>query len=265
MGIFMERQEVRRKKRWMKRLLQLERILISLAVVLGGLASIYGLYRMIIFGDTFAVNRIVVEGDWKYLTAERLAALTGVTEDESLFWISVDDIHDRLRSDPWVRTTAVRRRLPDTLWIYAEEHRPVAIIASKGLFYVDEYGEIFKIPEGDDDRNFPVLSGIDIGDNKSLSNKDRERVINMLRMLSLFEISEFGKSHNVAEIHYDENRGYSLITRKGPMQIFFGHTAFAQRIEQIDRIRSAVTKRPGRIKYIMANEPGRLIVKYHVS
>lgn len=264
-GVFKERQEVKKKRRWIKRLRQVERILLSLAIILAGLASMYGLYRIVFFGDVFKVKKIVVEGNWKYLSARGLAAQTDVEEDDNLFLISVDDVHERLKRNPWVRTATARRRLPDALWIYAEERHPAAIISNGGLFYLDEYGEVFKVPEADDDRNFPVLTGVNVAEDLALSDGDRDRALNMLRILAVYGSSKFGKDNGVAEVHYDENYGYSIITKNDPMQIFLGHAAFDEGISQIERMSHAISNRPGRILYIMANEPGRLIAKYQAS
>lgn len=249
----------------MKRLRQFERILISVAVILAGLAGIYGIYRMIVFGDAFAIERIIVKGDWKYLSADRIASLSGIKKDDNLFWISVDEVHRRLRADPWVRTTAVQRKIPNAVWIYAAEHKPVAIVASKGLYYIDDLGEIFKAIGPGEDRSFPVLTGLSVGNNFSLSPEDGERTLNMLHIIDVFGKSEFGKKQDIAEVHYDDSYGYSMITKDGPMQIFLGHAAFDEKIAQIGRMISAVSERGGRITYMMASEPGRLIVKYHLS
>ncbi|MBT3182807.1 MAG: FtsQ-type POTRA domain-containing protein [Deltaproteobacteria bacterium] len=265
MGIFRDRQTVKKKQQWMKRLKQLERILLSIAIVLVGMASLYGIYRLVFFGSSFTVDRIVVEGSWRHLSAERLADLADIRGDENLFWISMDQIHDRIHQNPWVRRAAVRRRLPDTIWIYAEEHEAEAIISDSALFYVDEYGEIFKVPEGGDDRDLPVLTGVDVGESRKMKSGDREKVLEMLKLIRIFSNSEFGKGIDVSEVHFDEVDGYSLTTKKRPMQILFGHAAFDDRMSQIDKMSAAIRGHVGRITYMMVNEPGRLIVKYSSS
>ncbi len=265
MDTFRDRQTVKRKQQWMKRLKQLERILLSLAIVLVGMASLYGLYRLVFFGSSFTVDRIVVEGNWRHLSADRLAELADIRGDENLFWISMNQIHDRIHQNPWVRRAAVRRRLPDTLWIYAEEHKPEAIISDESLFYVDRYGEIFKVPEGGDERDLPVLTGIEVGESRELTADDKNKILEMLKLLRIFNSSEFGEGMQVSEVNFDDVKGYSLITKKRPMQILFGHAAFDDRMSQIDKMSSAIRGRAGRITYMMVNEPGRLIVKYSSS
>ncbi|MFH0798910.1 MAG: FtsQ-type POTRA domain-containing protein [Pseudomonadota bacterium] len=265
-SVFLIRQTVRKHRGWTRRLKVAERLLVSFAIVIAGLVCLYGFYLMVFTGSTFATRQIVVEGKWKYLTVQGLADLSGVMEGDNLFWTSVAGVHAKLITNPWVRSTAVQRRLPGTLWIYVEEHQPVALLLTgEGLSYVDEDGEPFKRVEAGEDKNFPVFTGLSsaLRDDGTLS--DGDHVKEMLRIIELFRGSEFGRERDVAEIHYDVIKGYSLVTQREPMQIMFGHNAVAEGVGQLDRMRAAFAARPGRIQYMLADEPGRIIVKYQTS
>lgn len=272
MDVFLERQKVRKKKRWLVRLRQAERVLLSLAIVLGGLAGVYGLYRVTVLGPTFGVDKIVVGGDLRYLDADELANLSGVARGDNLFWTSVSEVHRRIESNPWVKATAVRRHLPDTLWIYVEEHVPLAMTAGEGLFYVDADGNVFKRVAEGDSKDFPVLSGMGMHDGDVL-DEDRERMLDMLRLVALVSGSEFMSGQKIDEVHYDRDAGYSLVISRidpgpGPasstMQIFLGHTALDDRVQRIDRMHEAISGR-GRILYMVADKPKGVVVKYQPS
>ncbi len=265
MDVFLERQEVRRKSQWKGRLKQVERILLSTAIVLAGLAGVYGLYRLVFLGEAFAVDRIMVEGVWSHLSAEAVATRTGVHQGDNLFFIDVTDVHDRLRSDPWVRASAVRRRLPDTLWVYVEEYRPAAIIAGQGFFYVDDRGDIFKRLESEDDRSYPALTGVALDEHDKLTDEGRGQVATMLQVMDAFASSRFGGEQTIAEVNYDPVRGYSVVTSDPPMQVVLGMERPAERVQAIDRVHRAIARWPGRIRYMMANENGRIIVRYQTS
>ena len=265
-SVFLKRQSVRRRRDWTRKLRQVERALLSVVLVFAGVGLLYGLYLVVFLGDTFAVRRIIVDGEWRALSAQGLAELSGVKEGDNLFWISVGEVHRRLRSDPWVKATAVRRRLPDTLWIYVEEYVPAAILASGGgLVYVDGAGVPFKRVEASDNKDYPVLTGIEPGEDATLSDGDAARVREMLALLDLFRTTALGKERDVAEIHFDRMTGYALVTRLQPMQILFGQAALADRMAELAKLQTAIGSRGGRIQYMLANEPGRIIVKYQTS
>ncbi|HPQ80485.1 MAG TPA: FtsQ-type POTRA domain-containing protein [bacterium] len=262
-SVFLRRQSVRRRRDWKRKLMQVEHALVSVAIVLAGIACLYGLYLVVFTGDTFAVKRIVIEGEWRNLSAEGLAELSGVKEGDNLFWVSVSRIHDRLSLDPWVKATAVRRRLPDTLWVYVEEHKPVALMStSSGFRYVDSDGVPFKDAEVSDDRDLPVITGLFETPGGEITDEAVGRAREMIGLMELFCGTGFGRAQDVAEIHYDEVEGYSIITRERPMQILFGQADLAERVASLERMREAIEGRGMRIQYMLANEPGRVTVRY---
>lgn len=258
-GVFKQRQVVKKRRQWVRRLKQIERILLTTAGVLAGLAFIYGLYLLIFISGFFAVKNIVAEGEWRHLTAARLADLSQVMNTDNLFWLSMDEVHAKLMQEPWVKSAAVRRKPPDTLWIYAEEYKPIAIIGDGNLMYVDQSGKIFKQVDPAEEKDYPIFSGVGFD---TPSDDTKTRVDGMIELMNSFRNSSFGKDLDVAEVHFDDAYGYSLVTKNKPMQIFFGYAAFNEVLAKLERLSDEIAKRNGRITYMMANEPERLIVKY---
>ncbi len=262
MGIFQKRQTVKRKRRWADKLRQIERILLSMLIVVAGFAALYGLYRLVFLGSAFELEKVVVEGNWKRLSPGEVTVLSGARKGDNLFRMSVSDIYDRLNSGPWVKEAAVRRRLPDTLWIYIEEYDPVAIVSSKGFYYVDADGRVVKRLEAGDDKDMPLITGIKLDESGEGIDGGDGNLMGALEILNLFERSRFGGEQGVAEVHYDELIGYSIVTRREPMQILIGHTNLAGRVKRLDRMIDAIAARQGRIQYMLADEDGRIIVRY---
>ncbi|MFH1829217.1 MAG: FtsQ-type POTRA domain-containing protein [Pseudomonadota bacterium] len=265
MSVFLDRQNVQRKRQWSRRLRQIESMLLSMLVMVAGLAAIYGLYKLIFLGSVFKVERIVVEGNWNYITADEVAFGSGIRKGDNLFWISVSDIHKRLKEKPWIKEVAVRRQLPDTLCIYVKEFRPAAIMYSNQFYHVDDEGSIIKIVEVAENKDLPVLNGIMIDENGKVVKAHLPRLKEMLSIVTLFDTSRFGRKEGIAEINYDEIKGYSIITRRNPMQILIGKKDLAERIDQIDRMSNAMIKDRAPIQYMVANEGRRIIVRYRPS
>ncbi len=265
MSLFLERQQVQKKRQWHKRLRLMERGLLAAAVVIVGFVCLYLLYRVVFLGSTFSVKRIVAEGNWHFLSAQGVAALSGVSEGDNLFWLSVNDVYKKLRSDPWIKEAAVRRKLPDTLGIYVEEYRPVAIVSADALYYVDAEGNLIKRVEPGEEKDFPVLTGISVAEGTTLATSDAKRVNEMLDFITRFRATPFGERHDVAEMHYDEVNGYSLVTRREPMQILIGQSDLPGRLMQIERMSKELEARGDRIQYMLANEDGRIVVRYRPS
>jgi cell division septal protein FtsQ len=265
MDVFLKRQDVRRRRQWGKRLRQAERALLSLLVVVVGFAMLYGLYRLVFMGFAFSVERVEVEGNWSMLEAGDVARRSGVEAGDNLFWISVEDIHEKLSEEPWIKEIAVRRRLPNALCIYVEEYKPVAIVASNDFYFVDGDGKLIKRVESGEGKDLPVISGLSVGSDGGMGDGDRARLNEMLAILKAFDASLFGRSEGLAEINYDDVQGYSIITRQNPMHILMGKEDASARIMQINRMTKAITAGRPPIRYMIANENGRVIVRYRPS
>ena len=59
-------------------------------------------------------------------------------EGEHLLWTGLDDVRRRLISHEWIRDIAVRKELPDCLYVEIEERRPAAVLRLRGeLWFVE--------------------------------------------------------------------------------------------------------------------------------
>lgn len=266
MSVFLERQIVRRRLDWVAGLRQIERVLLACAIVLAGLVALYGLYHVVFLGSIFSVRKVVVEGNWNYLSAEGLTSLSGVREGDNLFWVRVGEVRERLRTNPWVKAASVHRGLPGTLGIRVEEQEPTALLLSDGrLFYVNAEARIFKEVETGDDKDFPILTGLsNSGDDESELTRKLTR---MMTLIDGFRRSNLGLVSDVAEVNYDRSFGYSLITmvKNGHVEIVFGDGEFEEQLMRLERVIVSAKDHPGQIQYMLLNEPGRVIVKYKTS
>lgn len=252
MSIFLERQKVRKRRAIAKGFKTAERILLSLAIVLVGVAMLYGIYLLVFLGPTFSIGEIVVEGNLVHLSTQKVVLESGVKDGETLFGINVMQVHKNLKENPWINQAAVRRRLPHTLWIYVEEYEPAAVIQKEGkLFLVDHEGAVFKEVEPSDSKAYPVITGV-----------EGEGLKDALTLLAQYGESSFGEAWGISELHRDDVKGYSVVTEKGPIEILLGQDAPALRLDLLGRLQGVIGRKGGRITYIIANEDRRVTVGY---
>jgi cell division protein FtsQ len=265
MSTFLERQEVRKEFAWGRFVRRVERVSLSILIVLTGLAALYGLYVLIFLGPYFDIKDIEVRGHWKRLNAASLVDVSGVKQGENLFLMNVEDVHQRLVAHPWVREAAVRRHLPHTLKVFVEEHKPYAIfIDPDGMYYVDREGIMFKRVGAEDSKDYPLITGIAREEDPlgTAEEVKRKRLSMALDIIERFDRSALGKRYGISEIHFDPARGYSLMTEREPMEILLGSDGSMVRLERLDKVTTVIARGNRRIQYIMAHEPGRIIVKY---
>jgi cell division protein FtsQ len=65
---------------------------------------------------------------------DALSSLRG----EHLLWTGLDDVRRRLASHEWIRDVAVRKELPDCLYVAVEERRPEALLRIRSELYFVE-------------------------------------------------------------------------------------------------------------------------------
>lgn len=107
----------------------------------------------------FAVDRVYSEG--RTLADE--ATLTRALEPyhgEPIFTVELDRIKGQLEELHWVRTASVGRRLPDTIWVRLEEHRPIARwMDGTRQVLVSDTQEIFRVRNAAQFKELPLLFG----------------------------------------------------------------------------------------------------------
>ena len=86
---------------------------------------------IIYFSPAFSIKGIQVNGDW-YLNSDRLTDLAQVPSDTTLLRVDIDEIAERIASDPWVSSVHIQRQFPSTLVMQIEERLPVAQVVLNG-------------------------------------------------------------------------------------------------------------------------------------
>ncbi len=107
-------------------------LLVGAALVVGTFVTLPFALRHV---DFFTLRRIELVAE--YHTAEQVMTAAGFARDHNIF-ASSRTIRHRLETLPGVVAAEVNRRLPATLTILLEEHRPVALVPGEaGLLLVD--------------------------------------------------------------------------------------------------------------------------------
>lgn len=121
----------------------------------------------------FELQEITVSGI-NQVTRQEVLGQAGVQPGQSLLWLDMRQIADRLRSHPWIKQVTVSRVLPHTLKIDVVERRPAAILRlAAGVLLLDEEGHgLTTLPESSVP-SLPVLTGVSPegilkGDSRSL-------------------------------------------------------------------------------------------------
>jgi cell division protein FtsQ len=107
----------------------------------------------------FVVTRVYSEG--RVLADER--SLQNALEPyygKPILKVELSELKERVEGVSWVRSASVSRRLPDTLWVRLEEHRPIARwLDGARQVLVSDAGEVVRVKDAAKFRHLPLLFG----------------------------------------------------------------------------------------------------------
>ncbi len=211
--------------------------------------------------DFFRLEKIGIENNGR-LSREGLLSVGEVQIGMNLFEVSPAEVGLRIERLPWVRSAVVERNFPHDLRIRIEERTPEAIVKLDHFYYVDRYGELFKVLEAGDSLDFPVISGIQ----RNLLLSDPEETKGMLMSaLSLLQKMKgrvrFGTG-DVSEIHVDRKDGLYVYSHPGGIPIRFGTEHYSKKLDRLEKVYPELKPRFSYLKHVDLNVLDRVIVKF---
>lgn len=188
---------VRKKASKIPRPLWFGRRLVGSVVLLGVLGSLVGSsIWWLSQPDTLPIQRVQVEGEFRYLNREDLYAVVGDLASGGFFNIDVRAVKEAAESLPWVDTASVRRQWPDTLRIDIDEQQPLAHWGENQM--LNARGEIFAPPMMGLSLPLPQLNG----------PADISRLVAARYELLSRELAAAGLS--ISKLHLSERRAWQV-------------------------------------------------------
>ena len=241
----------------------LHRILrISVASISGTLIVVGGFFsiQLLMASDLFRVETITATGG-RQLSAEQIAVLSDIKPGINTFDLDLVLIGRKIAENPWIKTARVERIFPQQVAISVTERRPLAIINLGYLYYLDRHGEVFKLLDGADRLDFPVITGFEadkLEEKESESEQDLQRIVALLEHLQQRE--GFGIDQ-VSEIHRDPGGSLHLFTLENGVRIRLGREQFAQKLDRLERIYAQLEPQLPILDYIDLNVDEKVIVR----
>ncbi len=241
----------------------LHRILrISVASCSGALLLVGGFFaiQLLMVSDLFRVDSILTKGG-QQLSEVQIVALSDIRQGVNTFDLDLDLIGRKIAENPWIKTARVERIFPQQVVISIEERQPLAIINLGYLYYLDKHAEVFKLLDGDDRLDFPVITGFDaekLQQREPQSVQDLRQVVDLIGQLR--QRRQFGLEQ-VSEIHRGSTGNFNLYTLDGGVKVRLGRDAFARKLDRLERIYAQLLPRLPILDYIDLNVDEKVIVR----
>ena len=178
----------------------------------------------------FAINQLVINGCGPALTPDDVRAWLGLTDDSTLWQAVPARVRARLEANPYVAHAAVRREFPGRLEVEVRERRPQAIAVLGDLYYVDRSGVTFGPLRPQDSRDYPLVTGLDPGEEEGPRTWALRRALRLLRRcdrdLCIGELSE---------VHLADQRGVVVYLAEPRVPIVLGWGSWPAKLERAER------------------------------
>lgn len=254
--------DTRKKRRIFRIAEKVQRISIVILVWLAGMSLLYGIYMLAFIQPYFKVEDIEIKGSLNVLSPEDVVEQSGINVGDLLLRISVKDVQKRLSENPWIKESAVHRKFPNMVWIYVNEYSPEAIVKLDNLYYVDRLGNQFKKVSVKDNKDFPVITGLEEFEFSASSDEFKSKVVEALLVRDLFEKSSIYEGYGLSEIHISPTKGFSIITMDNPLELRLGFGPFNEKLNRLEMVHSAIRSHGGVALYIDLRPEGKVFVKY---
>lgn len=220
--------------------------------------------QLLLASDQFRIDTIRVEGNQR-LAEETLVALSDVQPGMSTFSLDLDLIGRKIAENPWVKEARIQRIFPRQVSIRVVERVPLAIVNLGYLYYLDANGTIFKLLDGNDRLDYPVITGFNAAQLELGRQKDRAQLLNVVGLVEeLRSRSEFGLDR-VSEIHKERGGGLSVYTLDSGVRIRLGNDKYQEKLDRLEHIYALLKPKMKMLDYIDLNVDEKVIVRIERS
>lgn len=209
------KEEIKRKKR-KKKIKFIIKIVISLAIIIGG----------IIFAVTspiFNINKIDVVNNAE-VSSETIISLSELKLEENIFKFKKSDVAKKIKENAYIENVEIRRMLPNCIQIDVKERTPRYSVDFMGKYvYINTQGYLLEISE--DSKGLPIIQGIvtqeeDVVLNKRLCKEDLEKLEDVIKIMDIAK--ENGLEDKITYIDIKDKMQYYVYMRDEDKKIYLG-------------------------------------------
>jgi cell division protein FtsQ len=189
-------------------------------------------YQFLSSSSCLALKNIVVTGVSNDLQKD-LMAVSGITEGETFVSMDLARIEKNIEKHPWIKSVALKKEFPDTLYIQAEQEEAAAIVLADKMYLMDRQGAIFKDVQDDDNIDLPVVTGLSGGDLGNMEYLQRvSTLINYMQRLNAPLLS----TKELSEINVGTDGDLSIYFNRLSLKVFMGKQDFGRKIDSLGEI-----------------------------
>jgi cell division protein FtsQ len=209
-------------------------LLQTAAVLVLSLAALRAGYGKVLASDHLKVLVVEVKGN-QLLSEGEVRELLGPAVGENILSLDLEALTKRLRTSPWVASTAVRRRLPDALVIEIVERVPLALAEVDRLYLMDGEGTLIDIFG-------PRTAQFDLPIVRGLQDKDADTRRSLAERAGTLLMDLGPLARELSEVQPQGDGLMRVVLRTGEV-LLLGEPPYRQRLQTFLSLRQALIER----------------------
>lgn len=212
-----KQQEIAKKKR--KRIFRVIKWTTLVVLIIGGI--IYFL-----LSPFFNIKSITVSGNEK-ITSDELISLSGIKLDENTFKISNKKVEQSIKTNAYIESVNLNRKLPDSIEIQVVERKPAyMLMLGNAYVYMNTQGYLLEVSK--EALKIPVITGIltpedQIQEGNRLCAEDLQRLNSVIQIMDSANNNQIGNL--VTKINISNKQDYVLELKSEKKNVHVGDTS----------------------------------------
>jgi cell division protein FtsQ len=225
-----KKQKARSHKRLIGRMIRWCTCLVILTVIGYGTIKVCKyIYKL----PCFAIAKIQIEGN-KVLNDSQICQLAGLYYQQNIFDLNSKLARQAIESHPYVRQVSISKRLPNTVYIRAQERNGFALVKSGGIYIVDDEGIVLEELKGVKLPDLPIISGVAQECLKIGAKVVPEALHNGLHILKCLRENQF--LTNVSEVNVKDPYCRMFYTLSEGIEVLLGEGEIMQKLQQMKTV-----------------------------
>lgn len=201
-------------------------------------------------GSLFPLREVAFIGN-KHLADEELSALLDIEEGAGMLVLSLRELNETLTDSPWVKEARLRKEFPGRLVVMLKEAVPLALLSTKkGVFLIDEKGEVLERVENRSVRFLPLIS---------VEPKRRELYYEALTLARTLRMR--GLTEGRVEIKGLDGGLEDLAVTINGLLVKIGQGEYEEKLKRLFELEQEIKRREIDVEYVDLRFANRVVVK----
>ena len=190
-------------------------------------------YRTLLTSTLLNVTSVQVSG-CEVLDPQTVIQQAQIPSGVNILSLDLDWVRQRVTNHPWIAAAVISREIPDRIRIEIVERKPVALVKGRQFYLMDYRGVCFISAAPGEHAGLPIITGLDPEILAPGCKLPREFTV---LIEDLYQESQLQLPWRlISEIRWGRNKGLSIFTVRGGIQIDLGRDNYDLKIARLEKV-----------------------------